>query len=138
MDYSIFSHSHLDLGGCKTNKWSKRNGPYQFTKGIWHNKPQNLIVKNKFCSIFSLLSCGFLVWVLPLFTSFQVSIKSKFSNFASTTCGVTQHGFSYWEIPPLAKKFARSPHLEKFSPEDSPHHQIFIPTPSSPKVNFPN
>ena len=31
---------------------------------------------------------GFLVRVVPLFTSFQVSIKNKFSNVASTSCGV--------------------------------------------------
>ena len=132
MDYSIFSHSHLDLGGCKTNKWSKRNGPYQFTKGIWHNKPQNLIVKNKFCSIFSLLSCGFLVWVLPLFTSFQVSIKSKFSNFASTTCGVTQHGFSYWEIPRLAKNLLVPP-IWRNSPQKTPPPPNFY-TPPPPFI----
>ena len=51
---------------------------------VKEDKRQNLIEKNVFCWIFSLLNClvSFL-WVLSLYTSFQVSIKSKFSNDAS-------------------------------------------------------
>ena len=37
--------TNLHLKGCKTNKWWKRNGPYQFKKGIWHHKLQNLFEK---------------------------------------------------------------------------------------------
>ena len=112
----IFSHSHLHLVRCK----AKKNGTYQFTKDICLHKPQNL----KKCILLDFQPTqllGFLVWVVYLFISFQVSIKSKFSNVASTSCRVTQQliEFSLLGESMDFPKICSFSHLEKSPPVDS-------------------
>ena len=102
------------------------------------NKPQNLIEKKCLLLDFqpTQLLC-FFVWILPLYTSFQVSIQSKFSKVASINCGVTQWSTEFslmGESLVLAKpKISHFAHLEIPLLEDSllppSPHQIFIPPP---------
>ena len=93
MGYSIYSHSHLHLVGCKTNG-ERRMVLINLQKTFDIINHKILLKKNVGFSATQLL--GFLVWVVHLFTSFQVSIKNKFSNVASTNCGGAQQstGFS--------------------------------------------
>ena len=95
MGYSVYSHSHLHLVRCKTNGDRRMvliN--LQKTFDIINHK---ILLKKMYSVGFSATQLlGFLVWVVPLFTSFQVSFKNKFPNVASTNCGGAQQstGFS--------------------------------------------
>ena len=89
------------------DKWSKKNDPCQFTKGICkRHKPHNLIEKVYSVGFSATQLLSFLVWAVALFTSFQVSTKKKFSNVGNTNCGVAQksRGFPYWGTSTLHKK----------------------------------
>ena len=95
MDYSIFSHSHLHLVGCKTNgQIGMVLINLQKAFDIINHK---ILLKKMYSVGFSATQLlSFLVWVVLLLTSFQVSIKNKFSNVASTNCKVVEQstGFS--------------------------------------------
>ena len=128
MGYSIFSHSHLHLVGCETNG-QRRMVLVNLQKafGILNH---TILMKKMYPVGFSVThSLGFLVWVVALFTSLQVSIKNKFFNVASTNCEVAQQsrGFPCWGSPTTSQTFAHSPTGKSFPswlPHD--HHQIFI------------
>ena len=67
MGYSIFSHSHLQLVGCKTNGRRRM----VLINYILHHKPQNLVEKNVFFWIFSnsvVCFLGLSCTSVPLFT----------------------------------------------------------------------
>ena len=125
MGDSIFHHSHLHLGGRQINVPYKEEWSLSiYKKGIWHHIYNILLKKNVSCCIFRLLNCMASWFESYLFTSFQISIKSKFSNVASTNCKVTQQGFPYSVNPPTSQKFA-SPPPGKIPPIDfHQHHQI--------------
>ena len=103
------------------------------------------ILLKKMCSVgFSATQLlSFLVWVVLLLSSFQVSVKNKFSNVASTNCKVTQQstGFSLLrESPLLTQNFLISP-PGKIPPSRLPAPPPAQPSfysPPPPKVNFPN
>ena len=112
MGCSIFSHSHLRLVGCKTDV--QRRLVLIRLQNAFDIINQKILLKKMYSvglSVTQLL--GFLIWVVPPFTSFQESIKSKFSNVSSTSCGV-----------------AHSPTWKNSSQKTTllclPHHQIFI------------
>ena len=112
MGYSIFSHSHLPLVGYKTN--GQRRLVLIRLQNAFDIINQKILLKKMYSlglSVTKLL--GFLIWVVALFTSFQVSIKNKFSNVSSTNCGV-----------------AHSPTWKNSSQKTTllclPHHLIFI------------
>ena len=77
MDYSIFTYSHLHLVHFKAND-QRRMVLIDLQKAfdIINHK---ILLKKMYSVGFSATQFfGFLVWVMPLFTSFQVSIKNKF------------------------------------------------------------
>ena len=120
MGYSNFSHNHLYLVGCETNGL-RRMFLVNLQKAF--NIINHKILKKMLSVTLSATQLfGFLVWVVALFTIFEVSIKNEFSNVASTDCGVAQQstGFPCWGSPPTSQNFAHSPHLEKLTPVDSP------------------
>ena len=128
----------------------KEDWSYQFTKCIWHHKPQNLIEKKCVLLDFQLLNC-LVSWFelylcLPVF-KWVSKIKSEFSNVASTDYVVSQQltGFPCWGIPPTSQKFAHSLTWKNSSQEtSSPPPPPPPPSPPNfyslppPKANFPN
>ena len=89
MGYSIFSPSHLHLVGCKTNG-QRRLVLINLQKAFDIINHKILFKKMYSTKFLENQLLDFLVWVVPLFTSFQLNIKNKFSNVASTNCGVAQ------------------------------------------------
>ena len=61
------------------------------SQNAFHILNHKILLKKMYSVGFSATQLlGFLVRVIPLFTSFQLSIKNKFSNVASTNCRVVQ------------------------------------------------
>ena len=126
MGYSIFSHSHLHLVGCKTNG-QRRMVLINLQKSfdIINHK-----IKNVFCWIFSNSVAWFLG--LRLASVYQFSSQNqkqilqccKYQLQSSTTF---DRVFPAGRVHPLAKNFLITP-PGKIPPVDSPHqhHQIFI------------
>ena len=117
MGYSTFSHSHLHLVGCKAN--GQRRMVLINLQKAFDIINHEILLKNVYSVGFLVTQLfGFLVWVVPPFTSFQGNIKNKFSNVASTNCEVAQQstGFSLLgQSPQLVKNFLISP-LGKIPP----------------------
>ena len=108
MGYSIFSQTHLHVVGHEKNGQRRMilvNLQKAFEKDINHT----ILLKKMHSVGFSATQLlAFLVWAVALFTSFQVSIKNKFSNVGNTNCGVAQksRGFPCWGTSTLHKKTA--------------------------------
>ena len=126
MGYSIFSHSHLHLVGCKTN------GQKSMVL-INLQKPFDIInhkIKNVFCWIFSNSVAQFPG--LSRASVYQFSSQNqkqtlKCWKYQLQSSATIDRVFPAGRVHPLAKNFLIPP-SGKISPVDShhQHHQIFI------------